>query len=70
MADCDVGAACHPSAHVRSVFTNNFFGCEELAPKPVKYIADDKSLECRKCWVQGICQPGGTHNNQQQICST
>ncbi|GAX73167.1 hypothetical protein CEUSTIGMA_g620.t1 [Chlamydomonas eustigma] len=29
-----------------TVFTNNFFGCEELAPKPVKYIADDNKLEC------------------------
>mmetsp|Transcript_199 Transcript_199/g.361 ORF Transcript_199/g.361 Transcript_199/m.361 type:complete len:142 (-) Transcript_199:513-938(-) len=29
-----------------TVFTNNFFGCEELAPKPVKYIAEDIKLEC------------------------
>ncbi len=29
-----------------SVFTNNFLGCEELAPKPVKYIAEDNKLEC------------------------
>eukprot|EP00798_Chlamydomonas_sp_ICE-L_P027676 gene27676-7317_t len=28
------------------VFTNNFFGCEELAPKPVKFIAEDRALEC------------------------
>jgi len=29
-----------------TVFTNNFLGCEELAPKPVKYITEDRVLEC------------------------
>ena len=29
-----------------TVFTNNFFGCENLAPAPVKYLADDIALEC------------------------
>jgi photosystem I subunit PsaN len=29
-----------------TVFTNNFFGCEELAPKPNKFIAADKAIEC------------------------
>ena len=33
---------------LRSVFTNNFFGCEELAPKPNKFIATDKQIECGK----------------------
>ena len=30
-----------------TVFTNNFFGCENLAPAPVKYLADDIALEVR-----------------------
>ncbi|KAG1652531.1 hypothetical protein FOA52_015877 [Chlamydomonas sp. UWO 241] len=29
-----------------TVFTNNFFGCEELATKQNKFIAADRAIEC------------------------
>lgn len=32
---------------MRSVFTNNFFGCEELAPKTSQFIKADLDIECQ-----------------------